>query len=92
MSKIEKHLKLSLEDALIKYLPKGEGEGERLIEKISDLVIKTMVDQGHIVKGDRMGSIHVVLLVPKSDITHVHKKLIECSLEIQGYNYLKENI
>ena len=51
-----------------------------------------MVDQGHIVKGDWMGSIHVVLLVPKSDITHVHKKLIECSLEIQGYNYLKENI
>jgi hypothetical protein len=39
MCKIEKHLKLSIEDALIMYLPKREGEGERLIEKISDLVI-----------------------------------------------------
>ncbi len=39
MSKIEKHLKLSLKDALVKYLPKGDGEGEILIEKISTLVI-----------------------------------------------------
>ena len=93
MSDIEKHLQLSLKEALSKYLPKGEeGEDQRLIEKVSALVIKNMVDQGHVVKGDRIGSIHVVLLVPKSDISHIQKKLIECSLEIDGYIYMKKNI
>jgi hypothetical protein len=37
MSDIEKHMKLSLKQALIKYLP--EKEGEKIIEIVSALVI-----------------------------------------------------
>ena len=57
MGDIEKHLKLSLNEALIKYLPKKEGEGERLVEAVIAVVIQTMVNQGNMVKGDRLGSI-----------------------------------
>jgi hypothetical protein len=89
MTEIEKHLKFSLKESLFKYLPKGEGEREKLIENISALVIQNMVDQGYIVKGDRFGSIHVILPEPKSDISHTQKILVECRLLIKGCIYMK---
>ena len=92
MGDIEKHLKLSLNEALIKYLPKKEGEGERLVEAVIAVVIQTMVNQGNMVKGDRLGSIQVILLVPNANISHFQRKLIDCSLQIAGYVNIKKKI
>ena len=89
---IEKHLKLSLNEALIKYLPKKEGEGERLVEAVIAVVIQTMVNQGNMVKGDRLGSIQVILLEPNANISHVQRKLIDCSLQIASYVNMKKKI